>query len=301
MAITRGQIMRLALHNQVDYTTNFFTAEIREAKFQDVIDDITQEIDFPELYSNSAGDLSKSSTIFDITNPAASTYRYTFNGGFKPSDFSSLISIGDTIELDIKDADSDNNGTFTLTGVDDDYFEVTNADGVVESGVQVKKGYVFHGDYVTVSGQCDYALPSNFQKTAGGLKIGTGHYLPIDEDIYLLEANHVRNSFWLEGTRFVLSSNPGANQRIILPYYKDHPSVNDTTSLTLPDEARNALRAGTEWKFTEIDEGNTVSEAQAKLGEYEREKGLLRTFINSRRLKGKRHVFNDVPEDTFDV
>jgi hypothetical protein len=66
----------------------------------------------------------------DITNPSGNTFRYTISGqGIS----SSNPSVGDTVKINVASFNSNNNGTFTVTGSGTNYFEVTNANGVVES------------------------------------------------------------------------------------------------------------------------------------------------------------------------
>lgn len=75
-----------------------------------------------------------STSQFDITNPSGTTFRYTWDGtgtnpGINATTFptGSLVWIGDT------NFATANEGAFTITGSGTNYFEVTNASGVVES------------------------------------------------------------------------------------------------------------------------------------------------------------------------
>jgi hypothetical protein len=79
-------------------------------------------------------------TQFDVTNPSSTTFRYTYNGvGDDPFIFS-RISIGDQVVVNSVNFNVANNGTFTVTAVGTDYFEVTNLVGVVESNVALGAG-----------------------------------------------------------------------------------------------------------------------------------------------------------------
>jgi len=70
---------------------------------------------------------------WDVTNPAGTTIRYTWDGtGTSPS-FASLSN--GTSSVIISGFNAVNNGTFTVDTVASTYFEVTNAGGTVESNI----------------------------------------------------------------------------------------------------------------------------------------------------------------------
>lgn len=80
--------------------------------------------------------LGDNTTRWDITNPAGTTFRYTYDGtGTDPGNLSTLIS-GATVIISASSSFNINNeGQFTITGVGAAYFEVANAAGVVESNI----------------------------------------------------------------------------------------------------------------------------------------------------------------------
>ena len=86
-----------------------------------------------------------STTQFDITNTAGNTYRYTFDAtGTDPSiaDTDVSLRVGDKVVIVGTDFNTDNNGSFVLTGVGANYFEITNADGVAETNVTINAGSI---------------------------------------------------------------------------------------------------------------------------------------------------------------
>jgi hypothetical protein len=84
-----------------------------------------------------------STTQFDITNPAGTTFRYTFDGtGTDPAYTSSNPAVGDTVVISGQNFTAGNNGTFLVTGSGANYFEVTNASGVAENNKTIGTGYL---------------------------------------------------------------------------------------------------------------------------------------------------------------
>ncbi|MES2060210.1 MAG: hypothetical protein V4438_04235 [Patescibacteria group bacterium] len=83
-------------------------------------------------------------TQFDITNPAGTTFRYTYDGtGTDPLISATTIPIGSYVYLGAQNFAAGNNGFFVVTGVGTNYFEVTNAVGVVESNKTIGSGFVY--------------------------------------------------------------------------------------------------------------------------------------------------------------
>jgi hypothetical protein len=78
--------------------------------------------------------LGDTTSQWDVTNPAGTTFRYTYDGtGTAPS--FAMLTAGTSI-LNISDGFAAGNlGVFTVTAVAATYFEITNAAGVVESNV----------------------------------------------------------------------------------------------------------------------------------------------------------------------
>lgn len=85
--------------------------------------------------------LGSSSTQFDITNPAGTTFRYTYDGtGTDPVINSTTFPVGATVMIKLNDYNSAaivNSGSFTVTGSGANYFEVTNASGSAQSNITI--------------------------------------------------------------------------------------------------------------------------------------------------------------------
>lgn len=96
-----------------------------------------------------------SNTQFDITNPSGTTFRYTYDGNGKdPVIDINTLAIGYSVEISGENFNSGNNGTFVVTGVGDNYFEVTNASGVAENDKTLGTGYLkFVIKKVLINGQ----------------------------------------------------------------------------------------------------------------------------------------------------
>lgn len=85
-----------------------------------------------------------STSQFDITNPAGTTYRYTWDGtGTNPGITALTFPIGATVDTLAANFSAGNNGTFLITGSGANYFEVTNASGVVESDKTIGGGFIW--------------------------------------------------------------------------------------------------------------------------------------------------------------
>jgi len=301
MSITRGAVVRKALHNMVDYTTNYFSNEIRIDKFGKILNDIIREIDIPELRTFH-GIFGGSSTTFDITNPLSTTFRYTWVGGKDPNFSTNNLAVSDSIYIEVGDFDDNNEGTFTVTDVTDDYFEVTNASGVVESGKKLKKGIIILNDLRGIKDIDDYPMPSDFQKFGGIIVNGDREYKPLYEEVSGKESIYSRYSVWIEDNRFFFSPGPIENQSIIIPYYKDHPVIaSDSQVLILPNEAEDCLVQGVRYEFMEMDIGRGDNSAQLQLQKYEESKTKFKTYLLNIRLKGRRQILNDLPDTTFNI
>jgi len=98
------------------------------------------------VLKNSSGftvELGDSTTQFNITNPSGTTFRYTWDGtGTSPGIFSNLIRATGSIVVNAQNFSTANNGTFAITGVGTDYFEVTNAAGVAETNETIGTGSI---------------------------------------------------------------------------------------------------------------------------------------------------------------
>lgn len=90
-----------------------------------------------------AYDIGNSTTQFDVTNTAGTTYRYTYDGtGTNPVISETTVPIGATVKVFATNMASGNEGTFTVTGSGNNYFEVTNAGGVAETNKTIGSGYI---------------------------------------------------------------------------------------------------------------------------------------------------------------
>ena len=85
-------------------------------------------------------ELGTSTTQFDITNPAGSTFRYTYDDTGTDPDVDSHLRVGTTVVINAQNFTASNNGTFIVTGVGEKYFDVTNASGIVESNKTLGTG-----------------------------------------------------------------------------------------------------------------------------------------------------------------
>lgn len=84
-----------------------------------------------------------STTQFDITNPSGTTFRYTYDGtGTDPGISATSIINGTGIQISAQNFNSANNGTFTITGIGANYFEITNASGVAENNKTIGTGEI---------------------------------------------------------------------------------------------------------------------------------------------------------------
>jgi len=94
-----------------------------------------------------------STTQYTITNTAGSTYRYTWTGvGTNPNLAAGLFPLGTTIFINASGFNPSNVGTFVVTALGTNYFEVTNANGVAEATKLVTSG-TFYYDYGYYKGE----------------------------------------------------------------------------------------------------------------------------------------------------
>ena len=81
---------------------------------------------------------------FDITNPAGTTFRYTWDTtGTDPAITASSVPVGSYILIGAQNFTAANNGLFVVTGSGANYFEVTNAAGVAENNKTIGTGYIY--------------------------------------------------------------------------------------------------------------------------------------------------------------
>lgn len=128
-------------------------------------------------------------TEFDITNPVANIWRYTYNGtGTAPSFLSAAILIGDIVNISSGTMSSANKGVYRVSAITNTYFEITNyVGGVVESNVTVPapsalKFYdlddaantaALLGTYVSTANVNEYILIAQLEAGSGIIEYST--------------------------------------------------------------------------------------------------------------------------------
>jgi hypothetical protein len=99
-----------------------------------------------------------STTQFDITNTAGSTYRYTYDTtGTNPYINILYPRVGDIAVIAAQNFAAGNNGTYAITAVALNYFEVTNAGGAVESNKTIGTGSIKISPAKSTSGAVNWA------------------------------------------------------------------------------------------------------------------------------------------------
>lgn len=84
-----------------------------------------------------------STTRFDITNPAGTTFRYTWDGtGTDPGITATTVPIGRHLYINGQNFNASNKGAFVVTGSGANYFEITNASGVAENDKTLGTGAI---------------------------------------------------------------------------------------------------------------------------------------------------------------
>lgn len=113
--------------------------------------------------------IGSSTTQFDITNTVATTYRYTWDGtGTDPNITALTFPIGTVVDIQAQNFTAGNNGLFTVTGSGNNYIEVTNASGVVESNKTIGTGYIVKGAVYTKPTGLKYATIEMVGAGGGG-------------------------------------------------------------------------------------------------------------------------------------
>ncbi len=117
--------------------------------------------------SSSLTTIGGSTTQFDITNTSGTTYRYTWDTtGTDPVISATTVPVGTYVLIGAQNFNSANNGLFVVTGSGTNYFEVTNASGVVESNKTIGTGYIYTNfkKVVTINGT-NYAYTGGWDTT----------------------------------------------------------------------------------------------------------------------------------------
>jgi hypothetical protein len=121
-------------------------------------------------------------TQFDVTNPIGTTFRYTYDGtGTNPGITALTFPIGAQGAIISPNLAAGNNIAFTVTGSGSNYFEVTNASGVVESNkVLGASGYLY-----VLGGSTD----TTYNSTQSDLKVfNNGLWSTSTDKLYLSSA-----------------------------------------------------------------------------------------------------------------
>ncbi len=161
---TIGQITRMAIENKADFDKNPFLQMIASfdsdattdvilccgtlnpfSLFNDARFGFKWIKELSKLYSfhiKSANTIGGSTTQFDITNTAGNTYRYTWDGNGTDPDIANNVSVGTMVKTNGQNFNASNNGTFNVTAIGVNYFEVTNAAGVAENDVTIGTGSI---------------------------------------------------------------------------------------------------------------------------------------------------------------
>lgn len=117
------------LSNSTSYKTSIMMSSIPVG--------IVSLIDGDQSFS----DFGDSTTEFDITTSGDNAI-YTYTGNGTDPLITKNINVGDIIDIDGDNFDSDNNGTFTVTSVYSDTFEIENDSAVEESGKTIGSGSI---------------------------------------------------------------------------------------------------------------------------------------------------------------
>lgn len=145
--------------------------------------------------------LAAADTQFDITNPSGQTFRYTFDGtGTNPSITAANFVVGRYVDIQAQNFAAGNKGLFKITGSGADYFEVTNASGVVESNKTIGTGNIkvkSHQTLLHFIGSNTTANSEEIQTsdiTSGTLTInGTFDTTPVAGDVIMAQPTAVVN------------------------------------------------------------------------------------------------------------
>jgi hypothetical protein len=118
------------------------------------------------VYGQLSGD---STSQFDITNPAGTTFRYTWDGaGTNPNISAVTAAVGYKVNVFLPGS-AVNSGSFTITGSGANYFEVTNASGAVAPNELIGTGYLqIYNPTWTKPATLKYAVAETGGAGAGG-------------------------------------------------------------------------------------------------------------------------------------
>lgn len=144
---------------------------------EDYIEDQTKK-PTQQTFSGASTTLGDTTSQFDITNPAGTTFRYTYDGtGTDPGITAITVPVGIVVMVESAAMNVANTGSFVVTGSGANYFEVTNASGVAETNQVLSAGYlktVTAQTYTKPAG-LKYAVVEAQGAGAAGLGAGANH------------------------------------------------------------------------------------------------------------------------------
>lgn len=137
-----------------DILANQIVKVVYDGTNYQIVSNIQSSVPVVRTLTTVSTDIGSSSTQFDITNPAGTTFRYTWDSTGTDPDLSLANNpIGSLINFQAQNFNSANNGIFVITGAGSNYVEVTNASGVVENDKTIGTGYI------TKSGAIGWSKP----------------------------------------------------------------------------------------------------------------------------------------------
>jgi len=95
-----------------------------------------------EVEGEIGDEIGDGTTQFDITNPSGDTHRYTYDSTGTDPEIVTNLDQDDYVYIQAQNFSAGNNGTFKITGVGANYFEVTNSSGVVETNKTIGTGSI---------------------------------------------------------------------------------------------------------------------------------------------------------------
>ncbi|CAB4151408.1 hypothetical protein UFOVP594_14 [uncultured Caudovirales phage] len=144
-------------------------------------------------YTTVATNNGGSTSQFDVTNPAGTTFRYTYDStGTNPGIDAANMPIGSVACVTGSGFSAGNRGIFLITGSGTNYFEVSNASGVVESNKTLGSGFLMFTSAVNGSwaktpfikyaevelvGGGSNGIAGGFSANSGSVGVGGAAYL----------------------------------------------------------------------------------------------------------------------------
>lgn len=171
-SVPSGEMPICQVYNKVGQTQIYDTDQGASKGY--IYKDIRSFLTLPKVqtiqsFTTTNSDLGSSTTRFDITNPAGTTFRYTWDGtGTDPAFSAANNPVGSSIEFNCQNFTAANNGLFLVTGSGTNYVEVTNASGVAENDKTIGTGYVVKQSVWTKPAGLRYAVVELVGAGGGG-------------------------------------------------------------------------------------------------------------------------------------